>query len=202
MARDTSSTRRGGRTRPKGPAATSGRASAARSVSRRPGSRERIGSASIGRPSQIRRSTPHPTRATPAAANRSRARPGGITGRAITLGLLVIALVLLLVYPISSYVQQQSDIAALHRQIADTRGSISSLEKQLALLSDPAYVEGQARARLNYQFPGDRVYVVADNGPGSAAQKQVDDAAVAKAKADSSALGDLADSVAKADGGG
>lgn len=133
---------------------------------------------------------------------RSRSGPGGITGRAITLGALVISLVLLLVYPVTHYVQQNSQIDAANQQIADTKVSIGKLQAQLDQLSDDAYVKAQARARLNYITPGDKVYVVADNGPDSETSKKAEAAKKAKQQQNSSALGDLADSIAKADSGG
>lgn len=86
------------------------------------------------------------------------------TGRAVLLGALVLLLALTLAGPVRQYVagrQQLAELAAEHdaltRQAAD-------LQAQLARQADPAYVAQQARERLTYVLPGDRLIVVGDAG--------------------------------------
>lgn len=139
-------------------------------------------------------------RATSAAATRARARAGGLSSRAITLGALVIACVLLLILPVSNYMHQRGQIQDLQQQIAAKKTSIEQLTDQNNLLDDPAYIKAQARERLNFIEPGEKMYVVANNDPTSdsaAQQKAAEDAAK---KRTTSAAEDLADSIAEADG--
>lgn len=139
-------------------------------------------------------------RATSTAAARARARAGGLSSRAITLGVLVIACVLLLILPVSTYMTQRGQIEELQQQIAATKASIAELTDQNKLLDDPAYIKAQARDRLNYIEPGEKMYVVANNDPASdtAAQQQAEEEAAKKQT--TSAGEDLADSIAEADG--
>jgi len=139
-------------------------------------------------------------RATDAAAARARLRGGGLNSRAITLGGLVIACVLLLILPVSNYLHQRGQIEDLQRQIAQKQTSIEQLEDQNSMLDDPAYIKAQARDRLNYIEPGEKMYVVANNDPASdaAAEKKAEQKAAEKQA--TSAAEDLADSIAEADG--
>ncbi|GAB3295218.1 hypothetical protein EK0264_14010 [Epidermidibacterium keratini] len=189
--RDRKSTRRG-------PAATSGRTSRTRSASSRPGTKPARKASE--RPTQMRRSSAQPTRSTAAAAARARSRAGGLNSRAIALGALVIACVLLLILPVSNYLSQRSQIQNLQDEIAATQASINDLKDQQELLEDPAYLKAQARERLGYIEAGEKVYVVSNNDPESdqAAEQQAQ--AEKDAKAKTSAAQDLASSIAEADG--
>lgn len=181
----------------RGPAATSGRAAGARNTAR-PGSKPARRAAD--RPTQVRRSSAQPMRATDTAAARARLRGGGLNSRAIALGVLVIACVLLLILPVSNYLRQRGQIEDLQQQIAQKKASIEKLQDQNDLLDDPAYIKAQARDRLNYIEPGEKMYVVANNDPASdAAAKKAEDEKAAQ-KQSTSAAEDLADSIAEADG--
>lgn len=139
-------------------------------------------------------------RATDAAAARARARVGGLSTRSVVLGGLVIACVLLLILPVSTYMRQRGQIEQVQEQIAQKQESIAELSDQNDLLDDPAYIKAQARERLNYIEPGERMYVVANNDPASdavAEQVAQDEAAL---KENQSAAQGLADSIADADG--
>lgn len=115
-------------------------------------------------PSRQRRTTgPGPTRATAAAQARLTKRPpAGLTGRAVLLGVVVCALVLSLAYPIKEYLGQRGEIAALEQTARETQARVDALEEVQLQLQDPAYIEAQARERLRYAMPGDRVFVVVD----------------------------------------
>jgi len=158
----------------------------------------RRGSTAPGR--QRRTAGPGPTRATAAAQARLRRRPpAGLTGRAVILGIVVIALVLSLAYPIKEYVGQRTEIAALEQDRRETRARVEALEERQRQLQDPAYIEQQARERLNYAMPGDRIFVVVDSEPEPTAAEPEQDTAAAGAG--ESWLERLGESVRRADSG-
>ena len=151
-------------------------------------------------PGRQRRTTgPGPTRATAAAQARlTRRPPAGLTGRALLLGVVVCALVLSLAYPIREYVAQRSEIAALEQTARETQARVDALEELQLQLQDPAYIEAQARERLNYAMPGDRVFVVVDG----ATAPEEDSAAETALPADGDSwLERLGESVRRADSG-
>ncbi len=93
---------------------------------------------------------------------RSQRKPGGLTGRALVLGAVVVLLALVLASPMQRYLQQRNAMAASERQHASSSARVAELQAQKDRWNDPAYVEAQARARLQYARPGDTVYVVVD----------------------------------------
>jgi cell division protein FtsB len=104
------------------------------------------------------------------AARQARRAPGGLTGRAAVLGLVVCALVLSLAYPAKEFLAQRGEIGRLLQQQRDAEARVAALEERRRQLSDPAYVRAQARERLHFVLPGETVYVVvpppADSGTG------------------------------------
>ncbi|MGI8691573.1 MAG: FtsB family cell division protein [Geodermatophilaceae bacterium] len=121
-----------------------------------------------------------------------------MTGRALLLGVVVCALVLSLAYPIREYVAQRSEIAALEQTARETQARVDALEELQLQLQDPAYIEAQARERLNYAMPGDRVFVVVDG----ATAPEEDSAAETALPADGDSwLERLGESVRRADSG-
>jgi cell division protein FtsB len=98
-----------------------------------------------------------------------------ITGRMLVLAGVVVLLVVLLAAPLHRYLSARSaENQAVHQQQQD-KASLAQLQKQAAQLSDPEYIESQARARLQYAMPGETVYGVVR--PGS--QPKLDDSAPA-----------------------
>lgn len=167
---------------------------------RRGAASRRAGSTAPGR--QRRSSGPGPTRATAGAQARLiRRPPAGLTGRAVLLGIVVCALVLSLAYPIKEYLGQRSEIAALEQTRRETQDRVEALQFRQEQLQDPAYVEQQARQRLHYAMPGDRVFVVVDDQAGST-QAPADVPADAAPPADGDSwLERLGESVRRADAG-
>jgi cell division protein FtsB len=104
-------------------------------------------------------STPYGA-AAPAAGAAPRRAPGGLTGRAAVLGLVVCALVLSLAYPAKEFLAQRTEIGRLQQQQREAQARVAALEERKRQLADPAYVRAQARARLHYVLPGETVYVV------------------------------------------
>ena len=87
---------------------------------------------------------------------------GRFTGRAAVLAILFAVLVLTLAYPVQQYLAQRSQIAAAERAQARQFERISALRSELGAWSDPEYVKGQARSRLQLTEPGEKRYVVQD----------------------------------------
>lgn len=94
------------------------------------------------------------------AGRRARRAPGGLTGRAAVLGLVVCALVLSLAYPAKEFLAQRGEIGRLEQQQREARARVAALEERQRQLADPAYVRAQARERLHFVLPGETVYVV------------------------------------------
>jgi cell division protein FtsB len=138
-----------------------------------------------------RRTTRRPARST------TPRRGPRFTGRAVLLGAMLLLLALTLAGPLRQYVagrQELAQLAAEHDQLSQRA---AELQAELDRQSDPAYIAQQARERLTYVLPGDRLVIVGDAGdPG--------DTAAAPAAADQQApvpwYEGLLGSVAAADG--
>ena len=76
------------------------------------------------------------------------------------LGLVFCAVALALAVPLRDYLTQRAELAATLGQEQQLRVQYASLEQEKAALADPAYIESEARRRLQYVKPGDTVYVV------------------------------------------
>ena len=87
--------------------------------------------------------------------------------RLAVLGLVLAGLALSAVIPLRTYLEQRSQIGALHQQIASDTSTVAQLQLTAARWQDPAFVRAQARLRLHLIAPGDTGYIVTDSGPGS-----------------------------------
>jgi cell division protein FtsB len=107
-------------------------------------------------------------------------RRRGLTGRALVLGAMLILLAVVLAPPVHRYLAARSSVQQAQRQRQDDQRQLAELKQQLKQWDDPAYVEQQARSRLQYAMPGDTVYVVLRPGeqPGLGGQPQHDREAV------------------------
>jgi cell division protein FtsB len=85
-----------------------------------------------------------------------------VTGRAVLLGGLVLLLALTLAGPIRQYVAGRAELVRLAAEGRQLDQQAADLQKELERQSDPAFAERQARERLTYVLPGDRLVVVAD----------------------------------------
>jgi cell division protein FtsB len=90
--------------------------------------------------------------------------PRRLTGRALVLAAVLVMLVLLLAAPLQRYLAHRTSIAAAEKAQQQLQSDVSDLEKQKQQWQDPAYVEQQARSRLQYVMPGDTVYQVVTPG--------------------------------------
>ena len=116
------------------------------------------------RPAQ-RRPGRRPTRGTAHAGRRPL-----FTGRAVLLGALVLLLALTLAGPARQWLAGRAEIATLTAQRAQLDQQAQDLRDQLRRQADPAYTAREARERLAYVLPGDRLVVVVDGNavPGDA----------------------------------
>jgi cell division protein FtsB len=98
----------------------------------------------------------------PPSSGRRRRRP--VTGRALILGAVLVLLVVLLAAPLHRFLSARSAVAASVSQRDDGQRQLKALQQLDHQLSDPAYIEAQARVRLQYALPGDTVYQVVQPG--------------------------------------
>jgi cell division protein FtsB len=121
-------------------------------------------------PKRVRAAEPIRAASRPASARRAAAAggakrtpapaPGGrFTGRAATLSLVLIALLLAYAYPMRLYLTQQAQIAALESSQHAQRERIQEKQTQIAKWNDKDYVIAMAHKRLQMVLPGDRVFV-------------------------------------------
>ncbi|MDR1998644.1 MAG: septum formation initiator family protein [Frankiaceae bacterium] len=108
----------------------------------------------------------------------------GFSGRGLILCVVALILVLLLAAPMQRYLAHRNAVAAARQQEQNMRAEVDDLANQALQWQDPAYIEQQARIRLEYVMPGDTVYHVV--GPGAA---PVESPAAPSPPADSSAAG-------------
>jgi cell division protein FtsB len=102
-------------------------------------------------------------RTTRSAARSTTPRRGPrVTGRAVLLGSLVLLLALTLAGPLRQYVAGRQELAELAAEHDELTRRAADLQAQLDRQSDPAYIAQQARERLTYVLPGDRLVVVVD----------------------------------------
>ncbi len=134
----------------------------------------------------------------PVRTSASTQRKPLFTGRALLLGALVLLLALTLAGPIRQYLAGRAELVALAAEGRELDERTAELERQLQRQGDPAYAERQARERLAYVLPGDRLVVVVD---GEAVEGDAGTLAAAEAAEPSSWYQALLESVADADDG-
>ena len=120
----------------------------------------RVQARTRARPALSRRTVnvgPGPTKRTVAS------RPRALTGRAMVLIAVFVALALAYTYPLRVYLAQESQIAQLEADQVAQRKAIADKQQQLLKWQDPEYVRAQARERLNYVRPGDKTLLVLPN---------------------------------------
>lgn len=100
----------------------------------------------------------------------------GLTGRALVLGAVLTLLAVVLAPPLHRYLGARGALQQAEQQRGEAQQQLAQLKHQLAQWDNPAYIEQQARDRLQYAMPGDTVYVVIRPGEqtGLGAQQQRD----------------------------
>ncbi|HEY0717633.1 MAG TPA: septum formation initiator family protein [Streptosporangiaceae bacterium] len=119
-------------------------------------------------------------------------RPAQLTGRAALLAVVMCAIALSLAYPVREYISQRRQIDQLLASQQSLSVQVRNLQGQQKRLSDPAYVEQQARDQLHMCLPAEKCYVVIGNN------SPVPDAALPQARTVSPWYAKLWGSVKKA----
>jgi cell division protein FtsB len=98
-----------------------------------------------------------------AAARKPRVR---LTGRAVVLAGLVIALLVASIGVVRQYFDQRADIDRLEARLEALQEQRESLQRRIEQLRDPEYLERLARECLGMVAPGEIAFVVPeDQGP-------------------------------------
>lgn len=94
-------------------------------------------------------------------------RRAAVTGRAVVLLLVLVALAFTLAVPIRSWLAQRADISALHAQVEAAQQRVADLTIQQQRWADPAFIAAEARRRLHFVLPGEIGYTTlgADGRP-------------------------------------
>lgn len=87
-----------------------------------------------------------------------------VSGFTVTVLLLIVAALVVLAPSLKVLVEQQNEIAALERRVAEQQAVVDGLQRDIDRWQDPAYIEAQARDRLLYVYPGDITYLIVDDG--------------------------------------
>jgi cell division protein FtsB len=95
-------------------------------------------------------------------------RPRAVTGRAMVMIAVLVALVLAYTYPLRVYLAQESQIAKTKQAQDVQRRLIAERADQVALWSDPEYVVAQARKRFYYVRPGETPLIVLNSAESAA----------------------------------
>jgi len=80
----------------------------------------------------------------------------------VLLAALVLLLALTLAGPVRQYLAGRAELVRLAAEGRQLDQRADELQQQLERQADPAYAQRQARVRLTYVLPGDRLVVVVD----------------------------------------
>ena len=86
------------------------------------------------------------------------------SGRALALWAIFFVLALAIAPPVKHYFTQRAQISALNAQLTSDHKALDAARQELLLWQDPEYVKSQARERLHFVLPGERQYIVTENG--------------------------------------
>ncbi|MEY3994647.1 MAG: hypothetical protein RL690_43 [Actinomycetota bacterium] len=89
------------------------------------------------------------------------------SGRALALWTIFFILALAIAPPVKHYFTQRAQISALNSQLASDNKALDAARQELLLWQDPEYIKSQARERLHFVLPGERQYIVTENGTAS-----------------------------------
>ncbi|WP_129789547.1 FtsB family cell division protein [Promicromonospora panici] len=84
--------------------------------------------------------------------------PEVLTVRAMVLSVVVLLAVVLLLPTVRAVVTQQSELRDLRSELSEQQEQKAELETELTRWDDPSYVIEQARSRLRFVMPGDKVW--------------------------------------------
>jgi cell division protein FtsB len=92
-----------------------------------------------------------------------------VTTRAALLALTICMVALTMAYPLRAYLTQRSTIGDLREQQREDQQAVAQLQQTIARYQDPASVTDEARRRLHYQLPGEKIYYLPPAPPAAAA---------------------------------
>ncbi|WP_392399599.1 septum formation initiator family protein [Actinotignum urinale] len=98
-------------------------------------------------------------------------RQGTVSVSSLVVALFIILAVIIIIPTANRYTSQQRDLRTVQAQLSKVQEHNEILEKEKAMWSDPEFVKSQARVRLGYVVPGQRLYVAGDPAKGSALQQ-------------------------------
>jgi len=84
--------------------------------------------------------------------------PEVLTVRAMVLSVVVLLAVVLLLPTVRAVVTQQAELRELRSELSQQEDQKAELETELARWDDRSYVIEQARSRLRFVMPGDKVW--------------------------------------------
>lgn len=84
--------------------------------------------------------------------------PEVLTVRAMVLSVVVLLAVVLLLPTVRAVVTQQAELRDLRSELSQQQDQKAELETELARWDDRSYVIEQARSRLRFVMPGDKVW--------------------------------------------
>ena len=93
------------------------------------------------------------------------------SGRALALWTIFFILALAIAPPVKHHFTQRAQISALNSQLASDNKALEAARQELLLWQDPEYIKSQARERLHFVLPGERQYIVTENGTASNTDK-------------------------------
>ncbi len=96
--------------------------------------------------------------------------------RLLGIAVLTALLAVMLVPSAYQWWEQNQDYRDIVARVQAAQERNQEMRDQLALWNDPAYIDSQARARLNYVMPGETQYAVTDPGADHQEQPSVADA--------------------------
>jgi cell division protein FtsB len=120
------------------------------------------------RPATRRGGSPGAGAATRTSAPRP---PNRMTGRAIVLGVVLVALAMSYIFPLRIYLNQQADISQLRERQVAQREHIDGLEAEAVRWTDDEYIRIQARKRLYFVAPGEVPMITVWSGETTAADR-------------------------------
>ncbi|MGJ9713657.1 FtsB family cell division protein [Actinotignum timonense] len=94
--------------------------------------------------------------------------------RAVAIALFAILAIIIVTPTVSRFSEQQHELRAVRAELENVQQHTRELEVEKALWNDPDYVRAQARVRLGYVVPGQRLFVGADPNEGTA-QEQLEE---------------------------
>lgn len=82
------------------------------------------------------------------------------SGRMLALAVVLVAITILLLPSVGTYMTQRAEMGELRESIAAKQAEQAELNEQIARWDDPVYIKQQARDRINLVMPGERKYMV------------------------------------------